>query len=175
MFMQYKKNNCKSLFCVSCILLFLLLSCKNESHKQDDNGSPETPDIDIAVNNMSKEQAIEKVQYEVRRTQKKITINVNYWEFENKRVPCTQYDVDLGRNCSGEGAGAPYGYKTVPEQVQKCCRQKDIFLSNLSGQWVADYSQTEDKWKVGFEFSIDDAKQVFSWIVSDNTGDVSDN
>ena len=173
--MEYKKINYKTLLCLSCILLSLFLSCKNESGKQDDKGDPKPPDVDIAINNMSKEQAIEKVKYEVRRTQKKITINVNYWEFENKRVPCTQYDVDFGRSCSGEGIGAPYGYKSVPEQIRKCCRQKDIFLSNVNGQWVADYSQTEDKWNVGFEFSIDDAKQIFNWIVSDNTGDVSEN
>jgi len=135
------------------LLILIIEGCK--SHPQ--------PKIEVkieppaaAVEDLTEDQVIQKMKDELYRSRKSIPIQARYWESEMKRVPCTQYDVDLNVRCSEpQPPGAPYGYKNVPQQSLKCCREKKLDIYNIPGKWEANYSQQEDQWTVTFRFNAE--------------------
>lgn len=159
------------------LLLFLVITTGCDSHKgTTDYTEGQTPDVDVTVHvkQLSEATAISKVRLELQRTNKSITLPTYYWTYETKRVPCDQYDKDRGRNCTGAGGTAQYGYKSEAVSVRKCCRDRTINIAGAGGRWKAVYAEAEDSWAVACELSIDDIKKVLTWSLGDKNGIVSE-
>jgi hypothetical protein len=152
--------------CLICAML--LINCKNNSSdNSSQNGTDTSIDVDI-VSKLTEEKAISLVQQHIYSHPRKITVQASYTEWRSENVPCSQYDIDRGIRCSGEGIGAPYGYKRVQRPYTECCRDKVIQIHAGSGRWNA--VNEEKEWKV--ELSMDDFKKAITWIVDDNSGEV---
>jgi hypothetical protein len=155
---------------IACLLgAMLLTNCKNNSPQNSpQNGADTSIEVDIVSKKLTEETAISLVQQYIYSHPRKITVQASYTEWRSENVPCSQYDVDRGIRCSGEGIGAPYGYKRVQRLYTECCRDKVIQINAGSGRWNA--VNEEKEWKV--ELSMDDFKKAISWIVDDNSGEV---
>ena len=155
---------------VACLLCaMLLINCdNNSSNNSSQNGADTSINIDIVSKKLTEEKAISLVQQHIYSHPRKITVQASYTEWRSENVPCSQYDVDKGIRCSGEGIGAPYGYKRVQRPYTECCRDKVIQIHAGSGRWNA--VNEEKEWKV--ELSMDEFKKAISWIVDDNSGEV---
>jgi hypothetical protein len=155
---------------IACLLgAMSLINCKNNSpHNSSQNGADTSIDIDIVSKKLTEEKAISLVWQHIYSHPRKITVQASYTEWRSENVPCSQYDVDRGIRCSGEGIGAPYGYKRVQRPYTECCRDKVIQINAGSGRWNA--VNEEKEWKV--ELSMDEFKKAITWIVDDNSGEV---
>ncbi len=158
------------------LLLFGLVGCgnpSNKSHKKKENNN--NKETTIVIQNLTKEKAIQSVQYHITQTRKMVTVQNYYYENVKKRKPCTQYDVDIGKSCTDAGVGAPYGYHDVWERKRKCCRPSQKTVFSISGTWNATYSKPSDEWSVELEFKdVKKTKNILSWSVSDDTKRVRD-
>lgn len=155
-------------------ILFLslcLVACSNSSKDGNVNEEPPT----VVIQSLSNAEAIQTVQYHISQTKKMVLVQTSYNETVTKKKPCTQYDIDVGRDCFGVAAGAPYGYRNVTESVRKCCRQRQKALYTIKGEWVASYSKSNDNWSIELEFSDDSkAKRNLTWLVSDKSKKVTE-
>ena len=153
----------------ACLLgAMLLINCKsNRSDNSSQNSADTSIDIDI-VSKLSEEKAISLVRQHIYSHPRKITVQASYTEWRSENVPCSQYDIDRGIRCSGEGIGAPYGYRRVQRPYTECCRDEVIQIHSGSGRWNA--VNEEKEWKV--ELSMDEFKKAVTWIVDDNSGEV---
>lgn len=148
-------------------LSLLLLSCDKKKQKEK-----EKPPVEI---NLSQEEAIEKLQYYVQTKSKTVMVQTHYYEWESKRIKCTQHDVDLNRKCSQPTATAPYGYRYEKKRVRKCCKYKPKKIFGTDGTWKATHSMQDDKWSVTFEFDNGLAKNTLNWILDDKSSKITDN
>lgn len=154
------------------IIIYSLFACNHSSKKKGNtNSKPPT----VVIQKLTKVQAIQNVQYHISNSRKTVMVQTHYYDNVRKRKPCTQYDVDLNRSCSGIGVGAPYGYRTVTERVRKCCQQKSKRISSIQGKWEAIYEKSSDQWKVELEFK-DDKKEAkyLTWFINDKNKKVTD-
>lgn len=154
---------------IACLLCtMLLINCKNNSSdNSSQNGADTSIDIDV-VSKLTEEKAISLVRQHIYSHPRKITVQAPYTEWRSENVPCSQYDIDRGIRCSGEGIGAPYGYRREQRPYTACCRDKVIQIHAGSGRWNA--VNEEKEWKV--ELSMDEFKKAISWMVDDNSGEV---
>ena len=157
--------------------IFLLLSILFFTGCQPKNTPPPDPPAipePVIVQDLTAEQVIEMVKKQLYQSMKSVPIQMHYWKTVMTRKPCDAYDIGYGRSCSEPVPGAPYGYKNVPEQVRECCEEKNFPMYSTTGTWTADYSNSEDKWTVRFEFNADDLKRNYVWIVEDNNSQVTE-
>jgi len=153
-------------------LVFSLASCKSKN--TGGQGVTINPPAMVKSKDLTEERVIEIAKNLLSQSRKTVSIQMHYWNTVITKVACTQYDKDAGVNCSEPAAGAPYGYKTVPQQVRECCKQVDYPLYNSIGNWSAEYSDREDKWTVTYQFNADDLKYHFVWIVDDNSSQITE-
>ena len=73
------------------LVMITSFSCNRTEKKDDKSKLPVKP-------NLSQEVVIDKMNYYVRNSTKKIMILANYYEWETRRVPCSQYDIERGKN-----------------------------------------------------------------------------
>jgi hypothetical protein len=153
------------------LVLLILYGCGNSSKDNHKNkGDESTKPSSFAVQKLTKKQAVQSVQNHIYRTKKTVMVQTHYYERITRKKPCTQYDIDLGRNCSGRTASAPYGYRKVTEQVRKCCRPTKKMVYSIKGRWIATYSKSSGNWSVEFEFSDDNkSKNKLKWLINDKS------
>lgn len=150
------------------ILVLLLIACKGNNTKDNKDNEP------LVEMNLSQEEAIEKLEYYVESKRKTVTVLTKDYRWVNKRVKCTQYDVDLNRNCSAPTVGAPYGYRTKPERESYCCVPKSKQIIKTEGVWKAKYALQDDQWEVSFEFNNGEAMKTVTWLLDDNSLDIKE-
>ena len=140
---------------------------------KDPNTSEKKEDPPVSID-ISQEEAVTQIQYYVNNTGKTIMVSQSYYEWESQEVKCSQYDIDLGRNCSEPRPGAPYGYRTIRRRIRKCCKWNPERIQNMNGTWKARHSLEDDQWTVTLEVDNGELKRTLQWLLDDNNGNIED-
>lgn len=153
------------------MLMITFHACKSKSSH---NITITPPPVMGNQQDLSEERVIQIAKDLLGRTRKTVPIQKHYWQTVIKKIPCSPYDAEYAGRCSAPEIGAPYGYKTVPQQEWTCCERVDYAVYNTIGVWSAEYSQQEDNWKVKYEFNAEQMKYYLTWIVDDNGGQITE-
>lgn len=155
-------------------VLTILCSCNNRSkNRRNTKGNGNNPTI--VIKKLTKEQALQSVQHYITQNKKTVTIQTYYYKSIQQKKPCSQYDIDLGRNCPGKNSVTPNGYKMTARRIRTCCRPKNKMVSTITGKWIATYIKSSDNWSVELEFSDDKKpKNNIKWLINDKSKTITD-
>jgi hypothetical protein len=134
--------------------------------------TPSGPDFDFTggLKRLDEDKAVDLVQRYVSSSGGSVVVRVHYWETTERKVTC-HGDPEY-QGCY-EDPFSPTGYsKDIKRQERVCCRSEQKRLPDRVS-WEAVYEESADEWIVKADFSMDDVDQLITWIVDDNSEEVS--